>query len=108
MVHDHPLALEHDADPAVAKTATFAGDILHGIADGTMVWRAITPDRFRIDTNQHAGPALRDLVIPQHPQHSVPPLVWCRQTFPNRSLRITLSSMLSASRRLSLPFSSSS
>jgi hypothetical protein len=69
VVHDHPLAFEHDADPPVAKPAALARDVLHGVTDGTMVGRAFTPNRFGIDTNQHAGPALRDLVIPQHPQH---------------------------------------
>jgi hypothetical protein len=89
VVHDHPLAFEHDADPPVAKPAALARDVLHGVTDGTMVGRAFTPNRFGIDTNQHAGPALRDLVIPQHPQHRFTPLARCRQTFPNRSLRMT-------------------
>lgn len=75
MVHDQPLAFEHDADPAVAKAATLAPDFTHGNADSIMVWRAITPDRFRIDTNQYAGPAPGNLVTSQHLEHSVSPLV---------------------------------
>jgi hypothetical protein len=51
VVHDHPLAFEHDADPAVAKATTLARNLLHGVADGAVVWRAFTPNRLGIDTN---------------------------------------------------------
>ena len=104
VIHDQPLAFEHDADPAIAKAAALARDL----TDGTMVWRAFTPDRLGIDTNQHAGPALGDLKTSQHFEHSITPLAWRRQAFPSRSFRMTLSSILSASKRFSLPFSSSS
>ncbi|MEN9719243.1 MAG: hypothetical protein RIQ99_2121 [Pseudomonadota bacterium] len=78
VVHDHTLAFQHDADPAIAKAAPLASDVLHGIADGTVVRRAFAPDRFGIDTNQHAGPALGDWIISQHLEHRVPPLGWRR------------------------------
>lgn len=35
MVDDHPLALQHHADPAVAKTATFTGALLAEVAQGS-------------------------------------------------------------------------
>jgi len=108
MIHDQPLAFEHDADPAIAKAAALARDLTHGNTDGTMVWRAFAPDRLGIDTNQHAGPALGNLKTSQHFEHSITPLAWRRQAFPSRSFRMTLSSILSASKRFSLPFSSSS
>jgi hypothetical protein len=108
VMHDHPLAFQHHADPAVTKAAAPARDVLPGIADGALVRRAFAPDRLAIDTNQHAGSALRDWISSQRLEHRVASLDWRRQTLPSRSLRMTLSSMLPASRRLSLPFSSSS
>jgi hypothetical protein len=44
-----------------------------------MVRWAFAPDRLRVDTNQHAGPALRDLVIPHGTKRRVPPLGWCHR-----------------------------
>jgi len=43
VIHDQPLAFEHDADPAIAKAAALARDLTHGNTDGTMVWRAFAP-----------------------------------------------------------------
>jgi len=63
--------------------------------------------RPRIDANQHAGPALRDLIISHYIERHVTPLARRRQPFPSRSFKIALSSMLSARSRFSLPFSSS-
>ena len=108
VVHDVPLAFEHDADTAIAEPPTQAGDLAHLLADHSMVGRTFSPDRLGVDADQHAGTALRDLVVPHHAERCVPSLAWRRQTFPNRSFRIALSSTLSASNRLSLPFSSSS
>lgn len=121
VIHDQPLAFEHYAYPAIAKAAALARDLTHGNTDGTMVWRAFAPGSalghapgmaaacaLGIDTNQHAGPALGDLETSQHFEHSITPLAWRRQAFPSRFFRMTLSSILSASKRFSLPFSSSS
>lgn len=74
MVHDHPLAFEHDTDPAIAKATPLSRDLTHGNADGTVIRRAFTADRLGIDTNQHTGPALGDLVTSQHLEHCVSPL----------------------------------
>ncbi len=101
-------ALGHDADPAIAKASPLTRDLTHGGPDGTMAWRTFAPDRLGIDAHQHAGPALGDCIASQHLEHCIPPLAWRRQAFPSRYVRMTLSSMLSASKRFSFPFSSSS
>jgi len=75
------------------------GDLAHLLADLGMVWRTFSPDRLGVDANQHTGTALRDLIIPHHAERCVPSLAWRRQTFPNRSFRIALSSTVSASTR---------
>ena len=108
VVHDHAFAFQHDAHAPVTEPAALGGDLAHLCAYLGMVLRAFTPDRLGVDANQHTGPALRNLVIPHHAERRVTPLGWRRQTFPSRTFRIALSSMLSASKRLSLPFSSSS
>lgn len=121
VVHDHALAFEQHADPAIAEPAPLSGDVLHLLADlGARHWartngafngslrRAFAPDRPGIDTDKPAGPALRDIVIPHCPERCLSPLGQRRQFFPSRSFRTTLSSIVSASRRLSLAFSSSS
>jgi hypothetical protein len=38
------------------------------------IGRPLSPHRFRIDTDQDAGPASRGRMIPQRPQHCLPPL----------------------------------
>src|SRR5690606_19320983 len=108
VVHDHALAFEQHADPAIAEPAPLPGDVLHLLADLGAVRRACAPDRLGIDTDKPAGPALRDIVIPHRPQRCLSPLGQRRQFFPSRSFRTTLSSIVSASRRFSLAFSSSS
>ena len=45
VIHDQPLAFEHDDDPAIAKAAAIARNFTHGNTVSTMVWRAFTPDR---------------------------------------------------------------
>ena len=107
VIHDHTLALKQDADPAITKTTPNIGDILHLLADFRAVRRALSPDRFRVDTDKPAGAALRDVVIPHRTQRCISPLAQCRQLFPRRSFSTTLSSIVSASSRLSLAFSSS-
>lgn len=66
MVYDVPLALQHEADTAIAEPLAQTGDLAHSLADHSMVRRAFSPDHLRIDADQHAGPALRNLMIP-HP-----------------------------------------
>ncbi|AHE52230.1 hypothetical protein NX02_02345 [Sphingomonas sanxanigenens DSM 19645 = NX02] len=58
MVHAHALALQHDADPAIAEPTALPCDLPHGFADRSVVRRAFAPDRLGIDANQHAGPTL--------------------------------------------------
>jgi len=72
-----------------------------------MIRQAFAPHRFRIDTNQAAGPALRDLMIPHRLERHPPPLFGCRHRLPGRSFNTALSSMVSAKSRLILPFLSS-
>ena len=38
-----------------------------------MIRRAFAPHGLGVDTNEVADPALRDLMIPQRPDHRVPP-----------------------------------
>jgi len=45
VVHDVPLAFEHDADPPVAEPAAHGGDLAHLLADIGMVRRTFSPDR---------------------------------------------------------------
>ena len=101
------LEFQQYADPAVAKPTSLVGNLLHLLADLGTVQRAFTPDCLWIDTNQPIRPALRDVMIPHHPERRVSPLRQCRQLFPSRSFKTTLSSMVSANRRLSLASSSS-
>tara|TARA_R110002153_G_scaffold133205_1_gene282209 strand:- start:88 stop:465 length:378 start_codon:yes stop_codon:yes gene_type:complete len=102
-----PFSFQQDTDPAVAEPAPLASDLLHLLADLGTDLRAFSPDSLGIDTDQPAGPALRDVMIPHHPERRISPLHQCRQLFPSKSFKTTLSSMVSASSRLSLAFSSS-
>ena len=43
VVHDVPLAFEHDADAPVAEPAAYGGDLAHLLADLGMVWRTFSP-----------------------------------------------------------------
>jgi hypothetical protein len=91
VIYDVPPAFEHDAEPAIAEPEALSGNHADILADRSMVRRPFSPDHLRIDADQHAGPPLRDLIIPHHAERCVPSLVWRRQTLPNRSLRIALS-----------------
>jgi hypothetical protein len=104
VVHAHALAFQQHADPAIAEPTSLAGDLLHLLADLGAIRRAFTPDSLGIDTDQPAGPALREVVIPHHPERRVSPPRQRRRLFPSRSFKTTLSSMVSANRRLSLAF----
>ena len=44
VVHGHALALQQDADPAVAEPTSLASDLLHLLADLSAVRRAVSPD----------------------------------------------------------------
>lgn len=77
VVHHQSRAFEHDADPATAQASPLGGDFTDGGPDSAMVWRTFAPDGPGIDANQDEGPAQ----------------VWRRQTFPNNSVRMMLSSM---------------
>jgi 3-hydroxybutyryl-CoA dehydrogenase len=61
-----------------------------------------------VDKAMSAGPGLRDVMIPQRSERCLSPLIRRRQLFPSRSFSTTLPSIVSANRRLSLAFSSSS
>ncbi|EIE50286.1 hypothetical protein AL037_20820 [Salipiger aestuarii] len=98
----HALALQQNANPAVAEPAPLGGDLRHLLADICAVRRAVSPDCLGIDTNQPARPALRDVVIPHHPERRISPLDQCRQFFPSRFFNTTLSSMVSAKQALEL------
>jgi len=104
---EYPFALQHHADPPIAKPAALGRDGLHLLAYLRVVRRAFAPDRFWVDTDKSTGPTLRDTVIPHRPERGLSPLIRRRQLFPSKSFRTTLSSIVSASRRLSLAFSSS-
>ncbi len=108
VVHHHALAFQQDAEAPVAEPAPLLGELAHFIADLRVVGRPFPPHRLRIDTDQNAGPALREIMIPHRLQGRVPPLLRCRQGFPSKSFNTTLSSIVSAKSRLSLAFSSSS
>src|SRR4029453_13444680 len=105
VVHDHALAFQHDAHAPIAEPAAHGGDLAHLLADLTMVGGTFSPDRLGVDADQPARPALRDLIVPHHTERRVPSLAWRRQTFPNRSFRIALSSTLWARSALGVPFS---
>src|SRR6056297_1924396 len=107
VVHDHPFAFQHHPDPPVAEPAALGRDGFHLLAYLRVIRRAFTLDRLWIDTDKSASPALRDVMIPHRPERCLSPLNRCRQFFPSRSFRTALSSIVSASRRLSRAFSSS-
>src|SRR5690606_20365447 len=107
-VHDHAFALQHDAHTPIPEATPLLGDLVHLLTDFRVIGRPLTPHSLRIDTDQDAGPALRDRMTLHRPQNRVPPRHRCRQGFPNRSFRTTLSNIASASRRFSFAFSSSS
>jgi len=67
----YPLPIPVQTNPA---TSALARDVLHGFADGSVIRRAFAPDRLWVDTNQHTGPALGNLVNSQHLEHCVSPL----------------------------------
>jgi len=50
----------------------------HLLAYLGIIRRAFTPDGFRIDANELAGPALRDVVIPHRLKRCIPPFAWRR------------------------------
>jgi hypothetical protein len=52
--------------------------------------------------NQDTDTTLRDRMIPHRPQHCIPPFHRCRQSFPSGSFSTSLSSITSATMRLSL------
>ncbi|ATG44553.1 aminotransferase class-III [Phaeobacter piscinae] len=96
--------LASPAGQRVAEPAAFACDLFHLLANLRMVRRAFAPDRLGIDTPSHglqanqcqavgkpAGPALRDAMIPHRIERCLSPLLRCRQLFPSRSFRTTLS-----------------
>jgi hypothetical protein len=107
-VHHHAHTFQHDTNAPTAKPTPLLGDLVHFQTDIRVIGQMLAPHGRGIDTDQDAGPALRDWMPPHRPQHRVPPLHRCRQGFPSRSFRTTLSSITSATRRFSLAFSSSS
>src|SRR6056297_658214 len=107
-IHDHTLALKQDADTPISKPASARSNLTHCFVDVRTVRWALPSHSLRIDTDQSAGPALRDSVIPHRLERCVPPLHRCRQGFPSKSFSTTLSSIVSASKRFSFVFSSSS
>src|SRR5690606_13819970 len=57
-VHDHALALQHDAHAPITEATTLLGDLVHLLTDFRVVGWSFTPHRLRIDTDQDVGSAL--------------------------------------------------
>lgn len=108
VVHDYAFAFQQHADPATTEPTPFAGNRLHLFANFRIVRRMITPNSLWIDTDRPARPALRDIMIPHCLACRSPSHIRCLQFFLSKSFRTTLSSIVSAKRRFSLAFSSSS
>jgi hypothetical protein len=92
---------------AIIEPAPQSGNRLHLFANFWIVQRPITPDGLGIDTDKPVLTALRDVLIPHCRACCGLSHIRCRQVFPGKSFRTTLSSMVSASRRFSFEFSSS-
>ena len=74
VVHYHAFTFQQHADPPVTKPTAFACNLFHFLADFRIVRRTFTPNSFRIDTNELAGPALRDAMIQHCPERCITPL----------------------------------
>ena len=101
--------VQHPGDHAV-PIATVFKRLLNGIFSQTpLVWQTASylAQCRSVLTQCTAGPALRDIMIPHCLACCSPSHIRCRQVFPSKSFRTTLSSMVSASRRFSFEFSSS-
>ena len=105
--HDHAFAFQQNTNPPITELAPHSGNRLHLFANFWIVRRPITPDGLGIDTDKPVLTALRDVVIPHCRACCGLWRIRCRQVFPGKSFRTTLSSMVSASRRFSFEFSSS-
>jgi hypothetical protein len=92
-VHGHALSLQHDSHAPIADAAALLGDFVHILTDFRFAGWPLSPHLLRIDTDQDAGPMLRDRTIPQRPQRRVPPLPRRLQDFPDRSFSARLSSI---------------
>ena len=65
-------ALQQQTDPPIAEPSAQCRDLLHGLADIRIVGRSLAPHRFRIDTDQNACPALRDIMAKRlHPDDTL-------------------------------------
>jgi hypothetical protein len=74
LVHREPLPLKQNTNTPKPKLAADAHYFMHLVADIRMIRRALAPHGLGIDTNQVADPALRDFVLPHHPDRRFPPL----------------------------------
>lgn len=72
VVHHDALPFEHDANAPIAEPSTRCCDLAHAFAYLRIVQFRLTPDSFRIDADQSAGPALRDVVFIDHLQSCIP------------------------------------
>ena len=63
VVHGDTFAFEHEADTAITKTTAFAGDLTHALSYLGTIRYALSPHCFRIDADQPASTALRDVVF---------------------------------------------
>ena len=107
-IHDHAFGLQQHADPEVAEPTPHSANRLHLFANFWIVRRFVAPDGLGIDTNKPARPALRDVVIPHRRACCGLWRIRCRQVFPGKSFRTTLSNMVSAKRGVSFEVSSPS
>ena len=86
-VHHHAHTFQHDTDPPpltvckqtvagqrIAKPMPLLSDLVHFQTDPRVVGRMLVPHGLGIDTDQGAGPALRDRMTRHRPQYRVPPL----------------------------------
>ena len=105
VVHEHSFAFQQNTNPAITEPTPHSGNRLHLFAKFCIVQRPITPDGLKINTDKPARTALRDIMIPHCLASCSPSHIRCRQFFPSKSFRTTLSNMVSASRRLSFEFS---
>ncbi len=72
MVHDHAFAFQHHTDPPVVKPTALGCDSFHLLAILWIIRRTVACDSFWIDTNEPTRPALRDIMILDHPKCSCP------------------------------------
>ena len=109
MVSAKPLTVEQDAQPAVTEPATRRSEGTQTLTHGRVIaCLFLILERGSIQLSQLAGPTFAQLMHLHQVLHGLAFDIGRQKFFEARSFSAALSSIASASRRFSLPFSVSS